>query len=385
MRLFLIFIFFLLTVNIYSNINDDFILALNEKKYVKVRELLNDGADINKKNNDEISPLTAMVIDGNQDMVQLLLTYGANVSMIDNEGFTALHHAVELERFAIAEILISGGAETNSISNNNETPVFLALENKDIKMVELLIKKGGEIDIIPPIDPILEDYLKMRVSIRNRLYGLDYLVRTELMEAVFLEDFRLSETLISEGADLNEQNEMGLTALMIAAGKGNSYLTRLLLNKGASVSLSDEQGLRALSYSMLNSNRLIVDELLEKQEQIDPNALFYALIEGKKEYFALLAEKAETLNIFDKNNRSLLMYASYIGDYFAVRRILEKDGKVNLTDYNNMSALNYCLLGMKEAGEDYYRIASALVEKGAYSQGLTHRDPEMTLALKGFR
>lgn len=385
MRPFLLIFLFLSTMPVFPDIREDLLDALNSKQYIKIRELLGEGADIEKKDQKGLSPLSAMVKSGNSDMVKLLLQYGAHINAIDNNGYTALHYAVELGYANIAEILILGGAEANSISNNNETPVYIALKNNDIKMTELLIKNGGEIDLIPAIDPILEDYLKMRVAIRSKLYGLDFLSRTELMEAVFANDYKKAESLIVGGTDVNEQNEMGLTALMMSSGLGNIYITRLLLKNGASVPLVDEDGLTALSYAMLIDNHLIADELLDKTESINPNALFYALFEGKKENLSKLVKLSLTADVYDLPGRSLLMYASYLGDFFAVSKIIEHGGNVNLSDRENINSLQYCMLGMKEPDEDYYQIVSELVSNGAVSRGLTHEDPEMTKALKGYR
>ena len=371
--------------SLQADIREELLTALNEKRYITIRELLKKGADIEEKDESGISPLLAMVKTGNNDMVQLLLQYGANINSIDNNGYTALHIAVELGLQNIAELLILNGSETNSISNNNETPVYLALKNNDIKITELLIKNGGEIDFIPTIDPIMEDYLKMRVTIRNKLYGLDFLHRTTLMEAVFTGDYKEVEFLILNGEDVNEQNEMGLTALMMASGLGNTYITRLLLKHGASISITDVDGLTALSYAMLKENLLVVDELLEVTNLIDPNSLFYALFEGKKENLSRLLSRSESADVFDISDRSLLMYASYLGDYYAVRKIIENNGNVNLNDNSNMNSLKYCILGMKEPDEDYYQIATELVKNGAVSMGMTHSDPEMAKALKGFR
>lgn len=385
MRLFLIFFLLFTSITLFGDMRIDLINALNDRKYLEIRSLLSGGADIEKKDERGLSPLSIMTVNGNNDMVRLLLQYGANINSIDNKGYTALHYAVELGHQNIAEMLIMAGAETNSINNDYETPVYLALKNNDIKITELLIQNGGDMDLIPEIDPIMENYLKMRVSIRNKLYGLDFLHRTELMEAVFTGDYRQVEILIHNDADVNEQNEMGLTALMMSSGLGNIYITRLLLKKGADPAISDTDGLTALSYSMLMYNTLIIDELLEKADTIDPHALFFSLFEGKKEYLSRLLSLAETPDVFDDSGRSLLMYASYLGDFFAVRKIIENKGNVNLTDDFKMNSLKYCLLGMKESDENYYQIVSKLVETGAVSGGLTHRDPEMLKALKGFR
>lgn len=385
MRAVLTILFLISTFSLFPEMRSDLIDALNGKRYIQIRYLLSEGANIENKDERGLSPLSLMVQSGNNDMVRLLLQYGANINSIDNNGNTALHHAVKMGYLNIAEILILSGAETNSINNDNETPLFLSLYDNDFAITELLIKNGGEMDFIPMIDPIMENYLRMRVSIRNKLYGLDFLHRTELLEAVFAGDYKLAELLIFNGSDVNEQNEVGLTALMMSSGLGNTYVTRLLLKQGADISIEDVDGLTALSYSMLQDNPLVVKELLEVTRMIDPQSLFYALFEQKKEKLSQLLKRADSPDVFDQSGRSLLMYASYLGDYFAVRRIVENNGNVNLSDDTGMNSLEYSLLGMKEADEDYYQIVSKLVENGAVSGSLTHSDPEMAKALKGFR
>lgn len=385
MRLVLTVLFLFSTISLFGDMRSDLVDALNSKRYIQIRYLLSEGADIEKKDERGLSPLSLMVQSGNNDMVRQLLKYGANINSIDNEGNTALHYAVRMGYLNIAEMLLLTGAETNSINNDDETPLYLSLGNNDFKLTELLIKNGGELDFIPIIDPIMGNYLRMKVSIRNKLYGLDFLHRTELMEAVFAGDYKQAEMLIFNGSPVNEQNEMGLTALMMSSGLGNTYITRLLLKNSADISIKDVDGLTALSYSMLHDNPLVVEELLEMTNTIDSQSLFYALFEQKKKNLSQLLKRADSPDVFDNTGRNLLMYACYLGDYFAVRKIVENNGDVNLSTDTDMNALKYALLGMKEANEDYYQIVSELVESGAVSGSLTHSNPEMAKALNGFR
>jgi ankyrin repeat protein len=178
MRPFLLILFLFSSFYLYADMSEDLINALNGKRYLMIRNLLSQGANIEEKDSQGLSPLSLMAKNGNSDMVKLLLQFGANINSIDNRGYTALHYAVDKGFFNIAELLILNGAETNSISNADETPVYISLKNNDIKMTELLIQNGGELDFIPEIDPIMENYLSMRVTIRNKLYGLDFLHRT---------------------------------------------------------------------------------------------------------------------------------------------------------------------------------------------------------------
>ena len=56
-----------------------------------------------------------------------------------------------------------------------------------------------------------------------------------LIEAVKAGDYAGAEALISNGADVNQQEEQGWTPLNFAAGKGNLPLVQLLVQRGADI------------------------------------------------------------------------------------------------------------------------------------------------------
>jgi ankyrin repeat protein len=56
-----------------------------------------------------------------------------------------------------------------------------------------------------------------------------------LLEAVEAGDLKKAQKLIANGANTNQTNSHGFTALFIAAGRGDEKMTQLLLNSGADV------------------------------------------------------------------------------------------------------------------------------------------------------
>ena len=59
------------------------------------------------------------------------------------------------------------------------------------------------------------------------------------------------------------RNEAGETALIIAAKRGNNYITSILLENGADFTYTDTAGYTALYYATANGNNDIVEKLLE--------------------------------------------------------------------------------------------------------------------------
>src|SRR6185295_9528272 len=56
-----------------------------------------------------------------------------------------------------------------------------------------------------------------------------------LIEAVKASDYAKAETLIQNGADVNQGDEQGWTPLNFAAGKGDLPLIKLLVENGADI------------------------------------------------------------------------------------------------------------------------------------------------------
>lgn len=71
-----------------------------------VKELIENGADVNASNKDEETPLHAAVRANSIDCVNLLLEKGAFVDPLDSNGSTPIHYAAEIGSVVILETLI---------------------------------------------------------------------------------------------------------------------------------------------------------------------------------------------------------------------------------------------------------------------------------------
>jgi len=110
----------------------------------KVKSLIHEGTDVNKKDTVEISALHAAVAGGHKDMAEFLILKGADINASTLDGQTPLHWAAEKGQKDIVELLIDKGAEVNAKDNAGQTPLGLAQRAGNDEIVDLLRKHGAK-------------------------------------------------------------------------------------------------------------------------------------------------------------------------------------------------------------------------------------------------
>ena len=83
--------------------------------------------------------------------------------------------------------------------------------------------------------------------------------------AVLNEDVQVVERLLSLDilADINTQNDLGQTPLIIAVNNNYRKLVEILIMHGALVNLRDKRGLTPLMYAALNNNENLIKLLIK--------------------------------------------------------------------------------------------------------------------------
>jgi ankyrin repeat protein len=101
-----------------KGLNRQLINAVKEGNLKKVIDLLENGADVNAKNNDGYTALMTASREGHKEIVELLIKNGADVNVKNNDGGTALMYASSKGHKEIVELLIKNGADVNAKNNN---------------------------------------------------------------------------------------------------------------------------------------------------------------------------------------------------------------------------------------------------------------------------
>jgi ankyrin repeat protein len=126
----------------------------------------------------------------------------------------------------------------------------------------------------------------------KRMDTRDASSRTPLSAAISTGNSTLVEMLLDHGADVNEQNEQGESALIIAARAKNVKSMQILLERGAGINHADKNGITAL----LSSQRLgcwsAVKLLLDRGADVNIADSFGAtpLLEASREHNADLVK-----------------------------------------------------------------------------------------------
>ena len=105
----------------------------------RVKELMNDGADINQRDENGRTALMFAVINGHYQTMKVLLEHGADVNARSNKGGTAMMGAALAGDLRMVQALLDKGADLQPrLSETNETAVTLAASRGHDKIARLL-------------------------------------------------------------------------------------------------------------------------------------------------------------------------------------------------------------------------------------------------------
>lgn len=93
--------------------------------------LLENGADVNAKNNKDSTPLHYAANNYLASLATLLIKHGADVNAKTNCGNTPLHFAAASSNTVVAKVLLNNDADVNCKNNDGRTPLNIAKLRRD--------------------------------------------------------------------------------------------------------------------------------------------------------------------------------------------------------------------------------------------------------------
>lgn len=118
----------------------ELISAASRNNISRVKQLLQIGVDINKK--EDKTGYTALIYaarNGNRDIVQLLIENKADLNIVDNEGNTALMCTIYYSCDEIAKLLIAKGTDLNILNAQNQAALTFARRYKRSEIINLIL------------------------------------------------------------------------------------------------------------------------------------------------------------------------------------------------------------------------------------------------------
>jgi ankyrin repeat protein len=221
--------------------------------------LLRAGAKVNAANDLGATPLWIASLNGSAQMVRRLLRGGADPNMALLLGETPLMVAARSGSADIVAQLVEAGAKVNVHAARGQTALMWAAAQRHPDVVKVLLSHGADISARTDAWSQVE-----AVSPHGRLeynrsipYGRD----TALMFAARSGDVESARLLLAAGANVNDTDAWGVSAMVLAAHSGHAELMEFLLDKGANPNAS-EAGFAALHVAIMRRDERMVTALL---------------------------------------------------------------------------------------------------------------------------
>lgn len=149
-------------------------------------------------------------------------------------------HYIAKDKTDICELFLNAGMIPSALNGEGVPMLCIAARNDCFDKVKWLLENGAEINAVS----------------HDRGY-------TPVMDAVWRKNFEITEYLIEAGADLSVVSSDGQPILVLAVGNGDYRIVDLLLTNGANPDIQDSMGMSARGYANLFKKNGI-DKLMEK-------------------------------------------------------------------------------------------------------------------------
>ena len=199
--------------------NEALARAIDDENLAALEQLVDGQADVDVRAKRGKTALMVAAKYGRADLVRRILRAGADVNVRGDYGGTALMFAALGTSLETLDVLLSAGAEVNAVGGFDWTALMIATVKGDTASVKRLLDHGAEVN-------------------RADIYGW-----TPLMRAAFEKRTGVVGALLrSPSLDLDARNEVGATALHLAAFSGSADIVDALVSHGSSPHAEDDEG-----------------------------------------------------------------------------------------------------------------------------------------------
>eukprot|EP00009_Paramoeba_aestuarina_P002507 CAMPEP_0201512558 /NCGR_PEP_ID=MMETSP0161_2-20130828/4791_1 /ASSEMBLY_ACC=CAM_ASM_000251 /TAXON_ID=180227 /ORGANISM="Neoparamoeba aestuarina, Strain SoJaBio B1-5/56/2" /LENGTH=231 /DNA_ID=CAMNT_0047908443 /DNA_START=9 /DNA_END=701 /DNA_ORIENTATION=- len=191
------------------------------------------GGNIEEKDNNGATPLYYSVAFGSVKCYDLLIEYGADVNVVTNEGDTLLHASIAKNHTDITlRLLARDNAPYDKPNNQKMTPLHLAASWGRRSCASLLITKGADIDAQTQLGNTALHLSVLRLGKEQEREDEEGEGEGEgegEWEEEKTSPHRTIEVLLDKGSDWKKRNNNNYTPIHLAALVGGPRALKLLL------------------------------------------------------------------------------------------------------------------------------------------------------------
>lgn len=144
-----------------------------------IKLLIKNGAHVNVTNPDGITPLHWVSKNGHIDSVKLLLEKGANINVVSK--WTPLHWACEKGHIKITKLLIENGANVHATDIDGFTPLYTACLHDHIELAKYLIQHILLKNVNEKKPNFIKEHQDLSVYWNKQIEKINYLPQAELL------------------------------------------------------------------------------------------------------------------------------------------------------------------------------------------------------------
>ncbi|KAM7269858.1 hypothetical protein ACFE04_025355 [Oxalis oulophora] len=305
------------------------------------------------------------ILCNNARAVKLLLSCGADLEIpmktTSKLEFRAIHLAARLGLTEILQCLIRSGCNVNSQTGCGETGVMICARYKYEECLKILISAGADLGMVnsagQSVSVIAKSrrwFLCFKQAIRSEILAgnvpqsSNVSIFSPLMFITQENDVEALKKLIEQrDINLDQQNDDGYTAIMIAAAGAHLESFKLLLYAGANITLHNKYGETANSLSELKHNceafeKVMLEYELEQGQNISKrsSALHRATLRGDIDLVrALTSSTTSDINVLNCDGYTPLMLAARRGYSNICEVLITYGAEINIQNTRHETAL----------------------------------------------
>ncbi|XP_059174819.1 putative ankyrin repeat protein RF_0381 [Physella acuta] len=316
--------------------------------------------------------LLQAVNDGDRETINSLVKKGVDV----NECFDGKTALIAARDANILKLLINLGDDVNKV---------IEIGRKKCTVLSYILKYY--IEYTKYLERSLQDMINVILRYLRNLNTTDENGDTYLMLALLIPElFSTACLLLQKGANVNLQNDDGMTALHLAVLQNSKQNIHILLQYNANVNIKCNKGQTALHLAVKMKTHQNVSTLLKNKANVDiqsnygQTALHIAVMRQSMPCVMILLDYKANTNLKTGDGGTPLMIAVAKKNIYITELLIKHGASVNAEDSNGETPLfkltNVCY--SNATVEHMLRVVKMLQAAGAY---LEHQNNEGRTAL----
>lgn len=333
-------------------LDEQLIAAAWKNDLRRARTLIDQGADVNAKDNTVQSAYLISTSEGYLELLNLTLRHGADIDSKDSFNGTGLIRAADRGHADIAGRLIQANIKINHINNLGWTALHEAIilgngSRRYVDTVLVLVAGGADLrlpsqrDQISPLDHATAKGHNEIAKVLETALDADkpskQVANRRLLAAAQRGDATAAALAVRAGANLETRDPRGRTPLLLAVTEDRLAVARLLVHLGANPDALDDQH---------DTPWLVTG------------------VTGSVDMLEVLLPAGPDLKIRNRFGGTSLIPASERGHVAYVRRVVRTDIEINHVNNLGWTALLEAVI-LGDGSRRYQQIVSTLLDAGA--------------------